>query len=124
MIKSLALVFIGGGFGSSLRFILAKYFNSATTGIPYGTLIANISGSLLIGIILGLALKNSTISQNTVLLLGTGFCGGFTTFATFAYENHVFLKQGDFMSFVCYTLGSIVLGFTMVFLGMWIVKAF
>lgn len=124
MIKSLALVFIGGGLGSSLRFILAKYFNSSTTGIPYGTLLANISGSLLIGIILGFALKNSTISPNTVLLLGTGFCGGFTTFATFAYENHVFLKQGDFMSFAFYTLGSIILGFTMVFLGMWIVKAF
>lgn len=118
MIKSIALVFIGGGLGSSLRFILAKYLNSSANGIPYGTFIANVSGSLLIGIILGLALKNSSISQNTILLLGTGFCGGYTTFATFAYENHLFLKNGDFLSFGIYSLGSIVLGFAMVFVGM------
>ena len=120
--KQLALVFVGGGFGSTLRYILSKYLNSSETGIPYGTFAANILGSLLIGIILGLALKNETLSQNTVLFLATGFCGGFTTFSTFAYENHIFLKSGDFMSFALYTIASFVVGFSMVFLGMWLVK--
>ena len=122
--KQLALVFVGGGLGSSLRYIFAKYLNSYDTGIPYGTFAANILGSLLIGIILGLALKNETLSQNTVLFLATGFCGGFTTFSTFAYENHVFLKNGDFISFALYTIASFVAGFAMVFLGMWIVRLF
>jgi len=122
--KSLALVFMGGGFGSILRYILAKYLNSYETGVPYGTLLANVSGSLLIGIVLGLALKNNSISSNAVLLLATGFCGGFTTFSTFAYENHLFLKNGDLLPFALYTIGSVVLGFAMVFFGIWLVKSF
>ncbi|WP_452221133.1 fluoride efflux transporter CrcB [Lacinutrix salivirga] len=120
--KNLILVFVGGGFGSVLRYIIGKYLNSNETGIPYGTFLANILGSLIIGIILGLAIKNNTLSSNQTLLLATGFCGGFTTFSTFAYENHVFLKSGDFASFAIYTIASFVLGFLAVFLGMHLAK--
>ncbi|WP_299118974.1 fluoride efflux transporter CrcB [uncultured Winogradskyella sp.] len=121
--KQLLLVFVGGGFGSVLRFIIGKWLNSSENGIPYGTFAANIIGSLLIGIILGLAAKNETLSQSQTLLLATGFCGGFTTFSTFAYENHVFLKSGDFTSFALYTIASFVIGFLAVFLGLYLVKA-
>ena len=120
--KSILLVFFGGGFGSVLRYIIGKYLNNTENGIPYGTFLANILGSLLIGIILGLAAKNDTLSQNQTLLLATGFCGGFTTFSTFAYENHVFLKSGDFLSFAIYTIASFIIGFLAVFLGMFLVK--
>ena len=120
--KQLLLVFVGGGFGSVLRFIIGKYLNSAESGIPYGTFAANILGSLLIGIILGFAAKNETLTSNQTLLLATGFCGGFTTFSTFAYENHVLLKSGDFTSFALYTIGSFIIGFLAVFLGMFLVK--
>lgn len=122
--KSLLLVFLGGGIGSSLRYWIGKYLNSYEFGIPYGTFAANILGSILIGIILGLAAKNESLSQNTVLFLATGFCGGFTTFSAFAYENHIFLKTGDFMTFALYTIASFVLGFAAVFFGMWVVKFF
>ena len=121
--KNLLLVFIGGGVGSSLRYLLGKYLNSTETGIPWGTFTANILGSLLIGIILGLAAKNDTLTQSQTLILATGFCGGFTTFSTFAYENHVFLKSGDFTNFALYTIGSFVVGFLAVFLGMFLVKS-
>lgn len=120
--KHILLVFIGGGFGSVLRFIIGKWLNNSENGMPYGTFAANIIGSLLIGIILGLAAKNDTLTQSQTLLLATGFCGGFTTFATFAYENHVFLRSGDFMSFAIYTIISFVIGFLAVFLGMFLVK--
>jgi CrcB protein len=120
--KHFLLVFLGGGFGSGLRYLIGKYLNSPETGIPYGTFAANIIGSLLIGIILGLAAKNDALSQNQTLLLATGFCGGFTTFSTFAYENHVFLKSGDFTSFAVYTIGSFIVGFLAVFLGLHLVK--
>ncbi|WP_292943669.1 fluoride efflux transporter CrcB [Olleya sp. UBA1516] len=122
--KQLVLVFVGGGFGSVLRYIIGKALNNTNNGIPYGTFLANVLGSLLIGIILGFALKNNTLSNNQTLLLATGFCGGFTTFSTFAYENHVFLKSGDFTSFALYTIASFILGFLAVFLGMWLAKQF
>jgi CrcB protein len=120
--KAIFLVFIGGGFGSVLRFVLNKALNSNISGIPYGTLAANVLGSLLIGLILGLSAKENMLTQNQTLLLATGFCGGFTTFSTFAYENHIFLKSGDFISFALYSIGSFILGFLAVFLGMYLVK--
>ncbi|MEZ4802332.1 MAG: fluoride efflux transporter CrcB [Gelidibacter sp.] len=122
--KQLLLVFVGGGTGSVLRFIIGKYLNSPESGIPYGTFAANIIGSLLIGIILGLAVKQNALSQNQILFLATGFCGGFTTFSTFAYENHLFLKSGDFTSFAIYTIASFVIGFLAVFAGIFIAKFF
>lgn len=122
--KQLVLVFVGGGFGSVFRYLLGKYLNSSESGIPYGTFAANILGSLLIGIILGLAAKNEALNQNQTLLLATGFCGGFTTFSTFAYENHVFLKNGDFTTFAFYTIASFVVAFLSVFLGMYLVRSF
>lgn len=120
--KQLLLVFVGGGFGSVLRFAIGKMLNNSQTGIPYGTFLANILGSFLIGFILGLASKNEALTQNHTLLLATGFCGGFTTFSTFAYENHLFLKSGDFTSFALYTFVSFIVGFLAVFAGMYAVK--
>ncbi|MCX2680293.1 fluoride efflux transporter CrcB [Galbibacter sp. EGI 63066] len=120
--KQLILVFLGGGLGSTLRYLIGKYLNSAETGIPYGTFTANIVGSLIIGIVLGLAAKHQSLTTNQLLFIATGFCGGFTTFSTFAYENHVFLKSGDMLSFITYTIASFVIGIIAVFFGVWIVK--
>lgn len=122
--KPLLLVFLGGGLGSTLRYGLGKYLNNAVTGFPYGTFAANILGSLLIGLILGIAVKNDSISQNTMLLIATGFCGGFTTFSTFAHENHIFLKNGDFGLFTLYTFASFMIAFGAVFFGIWVARFF
>ncbi|MBU2951579.1 fluoride efflux transporter CrcB [Tamlana agarivorans] len=122
--KNLLLVFVGGGFGSVLRYLIGKQLNSIETGIPYGTFLANILGSFFIGVILGMAAKHDAINQNHTLLIATGFCGGFTTFSTFVYENHLFLKSGDFFSFAVYTCVSFIVGFLLVFLGMFLAKSF
>ncbi len=79
MIKQVLLVFLGGGAGSALRFLISRNLNPLFA-IPLGTLLVNFLGSLLIGFILGLGLKQEILSPNTTLLLATGFCGGFTTF--------------------------------------------
>ena len=122
--KHVLFVFIGGGAGSALRYLVGKIFNNSTQGFPWGTFSVNIIGSLLIGVLMGIALKNSSLSENQTLLLVTGFCGGFTTFSAFAYENQVFLKEGDLTSFFIYTLGSIGLGLLAVFLGFFLSKNF
>ncbi|MEJ4087607.1 fluoride efflux transporter CrcB [Galbibacter orientalis] len=120
--KQLILVFIGGGLGSSLRYLISKFLNSSETGIPYDTFAANIIGSLFIGVILGFAVKYESLNNNQLLFITTGFCGGLTTFSTFAYENHVFLKSGDFLNFLLYTTITFVTGIIAVFIGIFLVK--
>lgn len=122
--KQLLLVFLGGGIGSSLRYWIGQYLNNTKYIIPYGTFLVNFTGSLLIGLILGIAIKNSSFSNNTVLFIATGFCGGFTTFSAFAYENFTFLKSGDFATFALYTLASLVLSIAAIFLGIWLSRFF
>jgi CrcB protein len=122
--KQVLLVFIGGGVGSSLRYMVGKFLKTSASGFPWSTFSVNVLGSLLIGILMGVTLKNSSFSENQTLLLITGLCGGFTTFSAFAYENQVFLKEVDFTSFFIYTFGSIGLGLAAVFLGLFISKSF
>lgn len=121
--KNVLLVFLGGGLGSSLRYLISKYLNQLENSIALGTFTVNILGSLLIGIIMGFALKNDTTSSTLTLLVATGFCGGFTTFSAFALENYQLLKTGDITNFIVYTLGSVALGIVAVFIGIWLVKS-
>ncbi|PCH75858.1 MAG: fluoride efflux transporter CrcB [Flavobacteriaceae bacterium] len=119
--KQFLLIFIGGGFGSMARYALGKWLNG-NNPIPYGTMLANVLGCFIIGLVMGYILKSTSSHQNLALLIGTGFCGGFTTFSTFAFENQTFLKNGDFVSFFTYAFGSILLGFCAVFLGVFLVR--
>ena len=121
--KNVLLVFLGGGLGSSLRYLISKYLNQLENSIALGTFTVNILGSLLIGIIMGFALKNDTPSSTLTLLVATGICGGFTTFSAFALENYQLLKTGDITNFIVYTLGSVALGIVAVFIGIWLVKS-
>ena len=122
--KQVLLVFIGGGIGSVLRYLVGKFLKMPASGFPWSTFSVNVLGSLIIGILMGVTLKNSALSDNQSLLLITGLCGGFTTFSAFAYENQVFLKEGDFINFFVYTLGSIGVGLAAVFFGFFITKSF
>jgi CrcB protein len=122
--KALLIIFLGGGLGSIFRFIIYKLMNNGNYNIPYGTFVANITGSLILGFLLGYSLKNGNLSQNTLLFLTTGFCGGFTTFSTFAFENQAFLRAGDYLNFAIYGFGSLLLGIAAVMLGLFASKFF
>ena len=123
MWNSVFLIFLGGGLGSVLRFVIGQYVSGKMeSSIPLGTLVVNILGSFLLGALVGFIHKMNLASSQYVLFFTIGFCGGFTTFSTFAYENHVFLKSGDFMSFALYTIASFIVGFLAVFAGIYLIK--
>ena len=118
--KSFLLVFLGGGLGSGLRYLVSIAMNQYSKVLPYGTFIVNILGCLLIGLILGYAQKENTLTSNQTLLLATGFCGGFTTFSAFANENLELIKNGELFNFSVYTIGSVLIGILAVFIGFYL----
>jgi len=122
--KQFLLVFLGGGIGSGLRYLISKTLNPFTSNFFIGTFGVNILGCLIIGIILGLSAKSTALSNNTVLFITIGFCGGFTTFSSFALENYGMLREGQITSFLLYTLSSILVGILAVVLGLWLSKTF
>ena len=120
--KSFLLVFLGGGLGSALRYLVANAMNQYSKVLPFGTFTVNILGCLLIGIILGYAQRENTLTSNQTLLLATGFCGGFTTFSAFANENLELIKNGEIFNFSIYTIGSVLIGILFIYLGLNISK--
>ena len=104
------------------RYWLSLKLNNFENAIPFGTLLANVIGSLIIGLIFGYSAKTGYLSQTNSLLLATGFCGGFTTFSTFAYENHLYIKSGEYLNLIPYLAVTILLGFGAVFAGLYLSK--
>lgn len=88
---SLLLVGLGGGLGSVLRVLLSFWLRSAA---PWGTFAVNVSGCLLIGLLIGLCGEAAPLSDNARAFWVLGFCGGYTTFSTFSYENVALLQEG------------------------------
>ncbi|HET8736678.1 MAG TPA: fluoride efflux transporter CrcB [Pricia sp.] len=120
--KQWLLVFVGGGAGSLLRYLISKTLNPHFAHFFLGTFLVNMLGCLLIGFILGLSTKGDYLSENQILILATGFCGGFTTFSAFAFEKHALLTAGELFHFSCYLIASIAIGIAAVGGGLWLAK--
>ena len=118
MIRNLLLVALGGALGSVGRYLVSRWM---TGTFPWGTLTVNLLGSLLIGLLTGLVAKGS-LSPEMKLLLVTGFCGGFTTFSTFANESFSMMKAGDVLMMARYIGGSVAIGILAVYVGLQIAK--
>jgi len=87
---------LGGMVGSVARFWVGGWVQRAVgAGFPAGTLVVNVLGSFVIGVVMALALERGMMSENTRLLLTTGFCGGFTTMSTFSYETLALIEAGQ-----------------------------
>jgi CrcB protein len=116
--KTALIIFAGSGFGGVCRYFIQKSFvDAGFINFPVGTFAVNILGCFLIGFFEALAEKNNLLTTEWRLALTTGFCGGFTTYSTFANENMNLLRNGDYAYFSTYILLSIVLGIASVMLG-------
>ena len=123
MIKNLLIVGLGGAAGSILRYAVQKFFQSQTAAaFPSGTLLVNIAGCFLIGILWGIASRSLTWNEEVKLLLMTGFCGGFTTFSAFTLEGIGLLKENKTALFFIYLTASVVGGLLATFIGIRIAK--
>jgi len=90
------LVAIGGLVGSLARYWLSGFVHTITGHtFPSGTLVVNILGSFVIGLVMALSLERGLIADEWRILLTTGFCGGFTTMSTFSYETLALLRDGE-----------------------------
>lgn len=113
------LLALGGGAGANARYWLGKLVARWQGDIefPWATFAINVTGSTILGLVAAAYLNHpDPARRNWYLLLGTGFCGGFTTFSTFSYETLKLMQDGKAWVAVAYVVGSVAAGL----LGVWL----
>ena len=122
---NILLVGFGGFLGSAARYMSSVSIDQKLNStFPYGTFTVNLVGAFVLGLVYGWASKNANDVSNTKLFLITGFCGGFTTFSAFAFENFNLLANRMTATALLYSLSTLVLGVVLVWTGIWITKNF
>ena len=120
LLKNFLIAGFGGFLGTLLRYAVTLLIKPGM--FPAATFLVNVTGSFILGLVLGYTLKFNPGESNLKLFLATGFCGGFTTFSTFSYENVSLLKAGSYSYFFLYVAGSLVIGIFATWLALLIMK--
>jgi len=120
---SFLVVALAGAFGAPMRYLIAAWMQHKTNGaFPWGTFIVNVSGSLLLGFITGMVLFHG-FPNIPKLLIGTGFCGAYTTFSTFAFESVRLGEDGSLLEGLGNVVGSALAGLLGAGLGLMLAAA-
>lgn len=117
MILNCLAVGIGGFVGSIARYLVSRIEFLKSGSYPLNTLIVNVIGAVLIGLVIVYAEKNG-MSEEKLLFLKMGLCGGLTTFSTFSVETLGYIESGNILMGISYVLVSVVLCVLGVYLGM------
>lgn len=120
--NQLLIVALGGAVGSAFRHLTNQWsLRAFGTGFPWGTLIVNLFGCFLMGVIVELLARRSA-GPELRLLLTTGLLGGFTTFSAFSLDFASLYQRGAMFEAFTYVAGTVVLSLIGVFLGLWLAK--
>ena len=119
MLRNILIVGTGGFIGTAMRYLVQVQVEKLMgSTLPLGTFLVNIAGSLIIGIVYGLAERGNILGPEWRLFLAVGLCGGFTTFSTFSADTLNLLKDNSIIQLLSYTGGSVLLGLISVYVGL------
>lgn len=119
------LLLVGGGaaLGAMARYLVGLWaIGQLGLGFPYGTLLINASGSLVLAVVVSFTSDRLALGPELRLLLGTGFCGGYTTFSTFAVETLALIALQRYLAATLYVIASVLLSLAGAAAGFWLAR--
>jgi len=114
---------VGGGLGALARYYIAGWVQPPGVAFNWGIFVVNITGGLLMGMIVEASALRLNLSPELRSFLTVGILGGYTTFSTFSLDSALMLQKGQYGLAAAYVVGSVVLSIFALFAGLWIIRA-